>query len=157
MSLSAEDRDLAINPLVPDSIAHNTRVCFSSPPLPPRGGGGPPSMRSSPLPLFPQTFSDPPTHLNFAQILSTLRSLTASLFGIASGILGLESWRGFLFYFLGSLVVSALIYVLKARGNPSGAEMYFQSPLRELWAGEIMGGLSSFVLTWTLFYGLVGG
>lgn len=52
-------------------------------------------------------------------------------------------------------VVSALVYtVLAGRGR---AEMYFQSPVRELWFGEVVGGLSSFVMTWTLFFGLVGG
>lgn len=142
MSLSAEDRALAINPLVPDCIAHNTRVCFR--------------FHFSPLLSFPLPFPDflLSIPLLTPQVLSTLRSLTASLFGIASGILGLESWRGFLFYMLGMLVVSALVNGVLARGR---AEMYFQSPLRELWAGEVLGGLSSFVMTWTLFYGLVGG
>ncbi len=52
------------------------------------------------------------------------------------------------------LVVSALVYVIMARGR---SEMYFQSPVRDLWVGDLVGGLSSFVMTWTLFYGLVGG
>lgn len=51
-------------------------------------------------------------------------------------------------------MVSGLVYGVQARGR---AEMYFQSPVQELWAGEVLGGLSSFVMTWTLFYGLVGG
>lgn len=45
----------------------------------------------------------------------------------------------------------------KEEEREKGAEMYFQSPFRELWVGEVFGNLSSFVLTWTLFYGLVGG
>lgn len=52
------------------------------------------------------------------------------------------------------LLVSALVYGVLARGK---ADLYFQSPLRELWWGEVMGGLSSFVMTWTLVFGLVGG
>jgi ER membrane protein complex subunit 6 len=78
--------------------------------------------------------------------------LTASLFGIAAGTLGLESYPGFLFYLVGSIVVSVLIYMLRADGKP---ETYFQRPWRDLWLGEVASGLSSFVLTWTLFYGLV--
>ncbi|KAL9604792.1 MAG: hypothetical protein Q9219_000240 [cf. Caloplaca sp. 3 TL-2023] len=86
------------------------------------------------------------------QIISTLRSLTASLFGVSAGILGLESYAGFIFYILGTQFVSLLVYLVLAEGKQA---RYFQSPWRDLWAGEVLGGLSSFVLTWTLFYGLV--
>ncbi|KAI4085915.1 MAG: hypothetical protein LQ344_008010 [Seirophora lacunosa] len=99
------------------------------------------------------------------QTLSTIRSLTSSLFGISAGILGLESYSGFLFYILGTLFVSLLVHgrVLLAEGartegrkGGGGAGRYFQSPARDLWFGEgVVGGLSSFVMTWTLFYGLV--
>ena len=102
-----------------------------------------------------------------------MRSLTSSLFGIASGILGLESYSGFIFYFLGTLFVSLLVWLLRAEGlglsgqrpqrpkedrqGSSGQRLYFENPIWELWMGgnELLGGLSSFVLTWTLFYGLV--
>ncbi|KAL9018948.1 MAG: hypothetical protein Q9185_003782 [Variospora sp. 1 TL-2023] len=89
------------------------------------------------------------------QTLSTIRSLTSSLFGISAGILGLESYTGFLFYILGTTFVSFLIWSIKADwGRKTG--VYFQSPVKELWLGEgVVGGLSSFVMTWTLFYGLV--
>lgn len=86
------------------------------------------------------------------QTISNIRSLTASLFGVSAGILGLESYYGFLFYFLGTLFVSSLIYAILAEGRQA---RYFPSPVKDLWAGEVVGGLSSFVLTWTLFYGLV--
>ncbi|MCJ1367777.1 hypothetical protein MMC16_006911 [Acarospora aff. strigata] len=87
-----------------------------------------------------------------ARTISNIRSLTASLFGIAAGILGFESYTGFLFYLVGTLLVSTLIYFLLAEGRPS---RYFQSQVSDLWTAEVFGGLSSFVLTWTLFYGLV--
>jgi len=86
------------------------------------------------------------------QVVSNIRQLTASLFGVAAGTLGLESYPGFLFYFLGTLLVSILIFAVRAEGKPSA---YFYRPLGDLWGGEVFGGLSSFVLTWTLFYGLV--
>ena len=44
-----------------------------------------------------------------------------------------------------------LIYTLKAESKP---EAFFYRPLADLWAGDMFGGLMSFVLTWTLFYGL---
>ncbi|KAK5736099.1 hypothetical protein LTR17_007621 [Elasticomyces elasticus] len=86
-----------------------------------------------------------------ARTVSNIRALTASLFGVAAGTLGLESFPGFIFYFLGTAVVSLVIYALKAESKP---EAYFYNPLGDLWAGDMFGGLMSFVLTWTLFYGL---
>jgi len=47
--------------------------------------------------------------------------------------------------------VSLLIFGLKADSDPKA---YFFRPLGDLWAGDMFGGLMSFVLTWTLFYGL---
>jgi hypothetical protein len=91
------------------------------------------------------------------QTLATLHNLTASLLGIGAGILGLESYPGFLFYFLFTLLTSALIYALRVR--PSAAKeldtsRYFMSAWT-LWTGGLIDGLSGFILTWTLFYGLV--
>lgn len=86
------------------------------------------------------------------QTVSNIRSLTASLFGVAAGTLGLESLPGFLFYAVGTLVVSLLIFAFRAEASPKG---YFQSPVGDLWMGDLFGGLMSFVLTWTLFYGIV--
>ena len=77
--------------------------------------------------------------------------MTASLFGVAAGTLGLESYPGFLFYFVGTALVSVLIFVLKTQSTPGN---YFFRPLGDLWIGDLFGGLMSFVLTWTLFYGL---
>lgn len=89
--------------------------------------------------------------MHLPQTVSNIRALTASLFGVAAGTLGLESFPGFIFYFIGTAIVSGLIYALKADSNPKA---YFFQPLGDLWAGDMFGGLMSFVLTWTLFYGL---
>lgn len=85
------------------------------------------------------------------QTVSNIRALTASLFGVAAGTLGLESWPGFIFYFLGTAIVSVLIFALKAENKP---EAFFYRPFSDLWIGDMFGGLMSFILTWTLFYGL---
>ncbi|KAI4180685.1 MAG: hypothetical protein LQ346_006950 [Caloplaca aetnensis] len=108
--MADQERELAIHPIVAESVQHNT------------------------------------------QTIATLRSLTASLFGVSAGILGLESYAGFIFYLLGTLFVSLLVYAVLCDRK---AGRYFQSPAAELWAGDVVGGLSSFVMTWTLFYGLV--
>ncbi|KAF1951925.1 hypothetical protein CC80DRAFT_495803 [Byssothecium circinans] len=86
------------------------------------------------------------------QVVSNIRNLTASLFGIAAGTLGLESYTGFIFYLVGTLIVSALMFVVRTDGKPG---VYFYRPFGDLWGGEVFGGLSGYVLTWTLFYGLV--
>ncbi|KAI5366246.1 Putative ER membrane protein complex subunit 6 [Septoria linicola] len=86
-----------------------------------------------------------------ARTISNIRSLTASLFGVAAGTLGLESFPGFIFYFIGTAIVSLLIFGLKAEQKPG---TYFFRVVSDLWVGDMFGGLMSFVLTWTLFYGL---
>jgi hypothetical protein len=90
--------------------------------------------------------------LDPTQVISNVRSLTASLFGVAAGTLGLESYPGFIFYLIGTLIVSFLLFTFKTDGKPSA---YFYQPIGDLWLGDVFGGLSGFVLTWTLFYGLV--
>ncbi|KAJ3948109.1 uncharacterized protein N0V96_002352 [Colletotrichum fioriniae] len=93
--------------------------------------------------------------------LSNLQSLSASLFGVAAGILGLESYSGFLFYLVFSLITAALFYVLRIAPESTSAGLpflstsrYFKGPF-DFWTSGLLGGLSGFILTWTLFYGLV--
>lgn len=95
------------------------------------------------------------------QTLSNLYSLTSSLFGVTAGILGLESYTGFLLYLLLSILTTALVYGLKVapesrlEGRPVFDTQRFFKGAGQFWAGGLMSGLSGFVLTWTLFYGLV--
>jgi ER membrane protein complex subunit 6 len=95
------------------------------------------------------------------QALTQLHNLTASLFGIGAGILGLESYPGFLFYLFFSLLTTTMIYVFRVMGkggpgkrDKGDVEVFFRSGW-ELWTGGLVDGLSGFVLTWTLAYGLV--
>ena len=57
-----------------------------------------------------------------------------------------------MFYLFGTVVVSALIHGVLAEGRP---ERFFVNQWSGLWGQDLVGGLSSFVLTWTLFFGLV--
>ncbi|OBT62993.1 hypothetical protein VE03_07628 [Pseudogymnoascus sp. 23342-1-I1] len=132
------ERELQINPLVPDSIVHNTKVASTIAPN--------------------RIYSNPEIlDLMHVQTLANLHNLTASLLGIAAGILGLESYPGFLFYALLTFLTSALVYVFRVRST-AAAELdttrYFISGWT-LWTGGLIDGLSGFVLTWTLVYGLV--
>ncbi|EFQ26376.1 hypothetical protein CGRA01v4_05501 [Colletotrichum graminicola] len=95
------------------------------------------------------------------KVLSNLQSLTASLFGVAAGILGLESYNGFLFYFLFSFLTVALFYIFRIAPESTSAGLpfldtsrYFKGPL-DVWTSGLFGGLPGFILTWTLFYGIV--
>ncbi|KJZ71213.1 hypothetical protein HIM_09419 [Hirsutella minnesotensis 3608] len=92
---------------------------------------------------------------------SNLHSLAASLFGVSAGIIGLESYDGFLFYIVLSTVTTLLFYFLQVAPESLAEKRsifdtgrYFQSAV-DFWTSGILGGLSGFVLTWTLFYGLV--
>lgn len=95
------------------------------------------------------------------QTLSNLQSLTASIFGAAAGILGLESYSGFLFYFIFALLTTILFYAIRVAPESLGSGLgpldtsrYYRSRF-ELWTGGLFGGLPGYILTWTLFYGLV--
>lgn len=97
------------------------------------------------------------------QTLATLQNLTAFIVGIGAGALGLESYHGFIFYLIFSLLTSTLVYMLRVRPerksetirvSETGIKRYFRSS-RELWTDGIIESLSCFVLTWTLFYGLI--
>jgi hypothetical protein len=71
---------------------------------------------------------------------------------VGAGILRLESYIGFLFYLVCSLCISAAIHIVVAKGKP---KEYFLKPLNDVWLDDLLSGLSSFILSWTLFYGLV--
>ncbi|KAK2609036.1 hypothetical protein QQS21_002406 [Conoideocrella luteorostrata] len=103
----------------------------------------------------------PDSVVHNTKVLSNLQSLTASLFGVAAGILGLESYGGFLVYILFSSITALMFYSLQvapeslAEGRPLfSTGRYFTGAL-DLWTSGILNGLSGFILTWTLFYGLV--
>ena len=95
------------------------------------------------------------------QTLFNYQSLTASLFGVCAGILGLESYAGFLFYIVATLSTCFLFYALRvaptsipAGKAPLDTSRYFRGAF-EFWTSGLTGGLAGFILTWTLFYGLV--
>ncbi|KYO37785.1 ER membrane protein complex subunit 6 [Alligator mississippiensis] len=85
-----------------------------------------------------------------AAILDYCRTSVSALSGATAGILGLTGLRGFVFYLLASVLLSALL-VLKA-GRRWGK--YFKSR-RPLFTGGLVGGLFTYVLFWTFLYGMV--
>ncbi|SPN97058.1 related to ER membrane protein complex subunit 6 [Cephalotrichum gorgonifer] len=93
--------------------------------------------------------------------LSNLQSITASLFGVTAGILGLESTPGFLFYLLFSAITILLFHAFRVAPESRAAGLgffdtssYFRGAF-SFWGSGFTAGLPGFVLTWTLFYNLV--
>jgi ER membrane protein complex subunit 6 len=108
------------------------------------------------------------------QVLSNLRSLTSFLLGISAAILNLESLSGFLYYILGSSLVSLLIHFLLAKGEPGkyfpgngdrGLELNGRTgrvggsgrAWRDVWlgGGVLTEGLSGFILGWAGVGGVI--
>jgi hypothetical protein len=154
MPPTPQELSLLLHPLVPESIAHNTRVSCART-LPPTLLPSLLDVSTNPYLLLPQT-------------LSNIRSISSLLLGISAGILGLESINGFLYYILGSLAVSVFIHFLLVEGQP---ETYFAGngergvdgkkggtgAWREVWfGGGVLGeALSGYVLGWAGVGGLI--
>ncbi|KAJ1567683.1 hypothetical protein HK405_005142 [Cladochytrium tenue] len=85
------------------------------------------------------------------------RSMLAGLAGGAAGILGLQGFSGFVFFAVASAALSGLL-ALRAGSDPT---KYFTggAGITGAWStvllGEVYGSLFSYVLFWTLAYGLV--
>ncbi|KAI9017480.1 transmembrane protein 93-like protein [Gaertneriomyces semiglobifer] len=85
------------------------------------------------------------------QIVQYARSSLAFISGAAAGILGIEGWiGGFAFYLASSLLLSLLLWA-KTGGN---SKKYFPR-VEMLWTEEVTGNAFSYLLFWTLAYGLV--
>ncbi|KAJ3192947.1 hypothetical protein HK101_005705 [Irineochytrium annulatum] len=85
------------------------------------------------------------------RILNYTRSTLAAVAGAAAGILGLQGLSGFYFYLLASALMSAMLHVYSAKGQPGKYLVGWWMVLTH----EVVGSMFSYVLFWTLFYGLV--
>lgn len=78
---------------------------------------------------------------------------TSLVFGLAAGILQLESWDGFL-AFLGCYTTVCLIFILwTCQLKP---QKFFQSPIQDIFIESLFRELTGFVMAWTFSYALVG-
>lgn len=154
------DRQYQISPVVQESVAHNTKVGAYQ--WPGKTSSAPTCPCSPFLSISSKKFGNA-TNYEPSQTLSNLQMVTASLFGVAAGILGLESYAGFLFYLALAALVTILTYLLRvlpsssssAAGQPLfSTARFFRRPY-DFWVGNVFNGLPGFVLTWTLFYGIV--
>ncbi|KDQ15466.1 hypothetical protein BOTBODRAFT_173945 [Botryobasidium botryosum FD-172 SS1] len=104
--------------------------------------------------------NDPSAHLVYPphvqhnmSALSNIKFLTSCFIGAVCGILGLENYQGFALLVVWTMVTSGVVYVVGCRGD---TKKYVRGGLWEL-ANPGQDNLFSFVLLWTLFYGIVHG
>ncbi|GEQ66880.1 hypothetical protein JCM33374_g543 [Metschnikowia sp. JCM 33374] len=72
--------------------------------------------------------------------------------GVAAGVLGLESFQGFAFYFIGILASDLSFFVICCRSSPKD---FFISPVKEVVLDGLFTNLAGYVMMWCLTYALV--
>ncbi len=85
------------------------------------------------------------------QAVQRTRATIAILSGIVSGILGLQSLSGFSFYFGVSFFLSLCLWFISVQTE---SQKYFLSSF-QIWFQDVLSNLFSYVLFWTLAYGIV--
>ncbi|KAK7696072.1 hypothetical protein QCA50_000714 [Cerrena zonata] len=94
----------------------------------------------------------PPNVQYNASKIYTVKFLSSCFAGAVAGVLGLQNWLGFALFILATLLTSACLYV-KCKARPAkyvaGGWWELLNPGQE--------NIFSFVLVWTLFYGIVHG
>lgn len=76
-------------------------------------------------------------------------NLASIILGVVAGTLGLESYAGFIFYFVGASLIAGAVVMLPGRQGYFG-----KSPIGAV-LEEIGNAAMGFVLAWTLLFGIV--
>ncbi|KAG7662740.1 uncharacterized protein J8A68_003728 [[Candida] subhashii] len=84
--------------------------------------------------------------------LQHVQDITSLVLGIGSGILTLESFNGFIFYFVGLTIANGLFYIICGEGQ---ANKFFKKPLQEIFINGLLGNVPAFIMMWCLVYALV--
>ncbi|RDB19984.1 ER membrane protein complex subunit 6 [Hypsizygus marmoreus] len=92
-----------------------------------------------------------PSNVLFNSVLQNLKFYSACFAGASAGILGLQNWLGFALFLASTVFTSLCIYTLNTRGRPA---KYIQGGMLEL-VNPGQDNVFTFVLVWTLFYGVV--
>ncbi|PPQ94794.1 hypothetical protein CVT25_007431 [Psilocybe cyanescens] len=82
--------------------------------------------------------------------ITTTKFIAACFAGAAAGILGLENWAGFILFVASTLLTAGITSAVNCKGKP---KKYFQSGILEL-VNPGQDNAFTFVLVWTLFYGM---
>lgn len=86
------------------------------------------------------------------QSLYNVRFVSSCFAGSVAGILGLEKWMGFLLFGASTLLGAMTMYMINCKRSP---RKYLAGGLWEL-ANPGQENLFSFILVWTLAYGMCG-
>ncbi|KAK7033030.1 hypothetical protein R3P38DRAFT_2920271, partial [Favolaschia claudopus] len=92
-----------------------------------------------------------PPNIKYNSALTSVKFLASCFAGAVAGILGLTNWTGFALFLVSTLFTSLCINVINCHGHPA---KYIPGG----WTGLLNPGTdnaSTFVLVWTLFYGIV--
>ncbi|KAF8237937.1 hypothetical protein L208DRAFT_1388610 [Tricholoma matsutake] len=92
-----------------------------------------------------------PPNVQANSSLTNVKFLSSCFAGAAAGILGLENWLGFALFLASTLFTSVCIHRINCEGNPG---KYVQGGVWEL-VNPGQDNMFTFVLVWTLFYGVV--
>eukprot|EP01137_Pigoraptor_chileana_P012533 Opistho-2@65009 len=82
--------------------------------------------------------------------LDRSRVMVGAVAGATAGILGLTNLQGFMFYFVSHLIFASLMTVKFG----THATDFFKS-ISALWLDGLLGHVLTFVLFWTLLFGIV--
>ena len=97
----------------------------------------------------PILYSEMAVRLN-EHSLEQCRTSVSALSGCVAGILGLTSYKGFLFYAFSMLLLSCLIYFYIRNEYRK-----FFTSLNHVFINGFFNGLLTYVLFWTFLYGMV--
>ncbi|KAJ6513376.1 hypothetical protein C8R45DRAFT_963458 [Mycena sanguinolenta] len=89
----------------------------------------------------------------FNSTLTSVKFISACFAGAVAGILGLTNWSGFALFLASTLLTALCMAFINCAGQP-------KKYVPDGWAGLLNPGTdnaSTFVLVWTLFYGIVHG
>lgn len=97
----------------------------------------------------PVLYSEIAVRLN-ENSLEQCRTSVSALSGCVAGILGLTSYKGFLFYAFSMFFLSSLIYLYIRNEHRK-----FFTSLNHIFINGFFNGLLTYVLFWTFLYGMV--
>jgi len=97
----------------------------------------------------PILYSDVAVRLN-ENSLEQCRTSVSALSGCVAGIIGLTSYKGFLFYGFSMVLLSVIIYLFIRNEH----RKYFTN-LKHIFVNGFLNGLLTYVLFWTFLYGMV--
>ncbi|ODQ60875.1 hypothetical protein WICANDRAFT_28084, partial [Wickerhamomyces anomalus NRRL Y-366-8] len=84
--------------------------------------------------------------------LQYIQDYTSLIFGTSAGILQLESYYGFAFFSITSLIITLLYVIFVTKLKPS---LFYENPLNDIFLNNLSRSLTAYLMMWTLTYALV--